>query len=283
MAETAPFRLELDGKVGRLVFTRPQTRNAMDAAFWRKLPRQVRELDASGACRCLVISAEGPHFTSGMDLSVFTRPDGLGAAAGGGPNRPVAMEAFRHLVAALQRSFTVLEQARFPVLAAVQGGCIGAGVDLVSACDVRYATEGAFFQLQEINIGMTADVGAFPRLCRLMPEGAVREMAYTGRRLPAADAHRLGLVTAVLPDAEALEAHVMEVAREIAAKAPLAITGSKVMMTYARDHSTADALDYVALWQTGMLSAAQMVEALTARTQGREPSFPDLAPVREGL
>lgn len=280
--DAAPFRLELNGKVGRLTLARPASRNAMDAAFWRELPRQVRALDAQGACRCLVIAAEGPHFTSGMDLSVFARPGALGVAPHGG-DRATAMEAFRHLVAGLQASFTALERARFPVLAAVQGGCIGAGVDLVSACDVRYAAADAFFQVQEINIAMTADVGTFPRLARLMAEGAVRELAYTGRRLPAEEAHRLGLVTAVLPDAPAVLAHAMEAAREIAAKAPVAIAGSKVMLNYARDHATADALDYVAVWQTGMLSAEHMREAMTARAQGRAPEFPDLAPLRDGL
>ena len=280
MPPDAPFRLDLEGGVGRLTFSRPRTRNAMDAAFWRELPEAVRRLDAEGACRCLVIAAEGPHFSSGMDLSVFKRPEGVEAA---GADRALAAEAFRHKVLGLQASFTALERARFPVLAAVQGGCIGAGVDLVSACDVRYAAADAFFQVQEINIGMTADVGTFPRLARLMPEGAVRELAYTGRRLPAADAHRLGLVTAVLPDAAAVEAHALEVAREIAGKAPLAVTGSKVMLNYARDHATADTLDYVALWNAGMLSADHMHEAMGARAAGRAPAFADLSPLAHEL
>lgn len=276
-----PFRLELDAGVARLVLQRPATYNAMDAAFWRELPRQVRALDAGGRCRCLVLLAEGRHFTSGMDLSVFSDPSGL--AGGDGPDPAGGREALRHLVRGLQDAFSALEAARFPVLAAIQGGCIGAGVDMASACDVRYAAADAFFQVQEINIAMTADVGTFPRLCRLMPEGAVRELAYTGRRLPAADALRLGLVTAVLDDSAALEAHVMATAREIAGKAPLAVTGSKVMMNYARDHSTADALDYLAVWQTGMLSREHMAEALGARSAKREPDFPDLRPLRDGL
>ena len=169
------------------------------------------------------------------------------------------------------------------MIAAVQGGCIGAGVDLTTACDIRYASADAFFQVAEINIGMTADVGTFPRLCKLMPEGAVRELAYTGRRLPAADAWRLGLVQAVLDTPEATVAHALEAARAIASKAPVAVVGTKVMMRYARDHSVASALDYIAVWKAAMLSPEHMMEAIGARAQKRAPSFPDLAPLTGGL
>ena len=130
----------------------------------------------------------------------------------------------------LQDAFTCLEKARMPVLAAIQGGCIGGAVDMVSACDVRYCTADAFFCIQEINIGMTADVGTFPRLCGLIPQGWVREMAYTGRRLPAAKAKEIGLVNEVFVGQGALLEHVLATAREIASKAPLAVAGSKAMM-----------------------------------------------------
>ena len=166
------------------------------------------------------------------------------------------------------------------MLAAVQGGVIGGAADMTTACDMRYATADAFFQIQEINIGMTADVGTFPRLCKLLPEGVVRELAYTGRRFTADEALRLGLVNAVLPDAAACTAHALGVAREIASKPPVAVTGSKVMITYARDHSTTDALDYVGVWNSAMLSPEHMMEAMGARAQKRAAVFPDLARLR---
>jgi enoyl-CoA hydratase len=159
--------------------------------------------------RVIVISSTGKHFTAGMDLSVFT--DGEGVNASGGDEYSRA-EAFRQFVLTLQGSFNCLDNARMPVLVAIQGGCIGGGVDIVSACDMRYATEDAFFQIQEINIGMTADVGTFPRLCKLIPEGWVRELAYAGRRLPAPRAKEIGLVNETFPTQEAMLKHVLELA-----------------------------------------------------------------------
>src|SRR5262249_53416053 len=170
-----------------------------------------------------------------------------------------------------------------PVIAAIQGGCIGAGVDLISACDIRYATEDAFFQIAEINIGMTADVGTFPRLCNLIPQGWVRELAYSGGRLPAARAKEIGLVNDTFSTQEAMLAHVMELATEIAAKAPVAVAGSKRMINHARDHSIADGLDYIATWQAGMFAPPHMMEAFAAKSQQRAPVFPDLSALRKKM
>ena len=270
------FDLSTEGGVAHLVLNRPHSFNSMVRAFWNELPEIVDGLSAAGATRCLVISSTGRHFSSGMDLSVFAE----GGVAAAGADRATAAEKFRLDVRRLQRSFSCLEEARFPVVAAVQGGVIGGAVDMTTACDIRYATADAFFQIQEINIGMTADVGTFPRLCKLMPEGMVRELAYTGRRFLADEALRLGLVNAVFPDAAACTAHALSVAREIAAKPPVAVTGSKVMITYARDHSTADALDYVGVWNASMLSPEHMGEAMGARAQKRAAAFPDLAPLK---
>ncbi len=170
-----------------------------------------------------------------------------------------------------------------PVLAAVQGGCVGGGVDMISACDVRYCSEDAFFCIQEINIGMTADVGTFPRLAHLIPQGLVRELAYTGRRLHAEEALAAGLVNRVFASHDELVDGVMEVAREIAARSPLAVWGSKEMLNYARDHSIADGLDYIATWQTGMFQPTDMMEAFAAKSEKREPRYQDLLPLRKKL
>jgi len=277
---TTCFETTIADGVAHIRLNRPEAANAMNRAFWSELPALVQAIDHGALARCIVLSAAGKHFTSGMDLSVFD------TVTGGQPteaDRHCAAEAFRHLVLHLQRTFSCLDQARIPVLAAVHGACIGGGVDLVSACDIRWATADAYFCIQEINIGMTADVGTFPRLCKLIPEGWVRELAYTGRRLDAAKAKEIGLVNEVFDTHEAMLAHVLATAREIAAKAPLAVTGSKVMINHARDHSTADSLDYIALWQTGMFSGAHMAEAFAAKQARRTPVFPDLAPLRHGL
>ena len=173
----------------------------------------------------------------------------------------------------MQNTFSCLEDCRIPVLAAIQGGCIGGGMDFVTACDIRYATEDAFFTVYEVKVGMTADVGTFPRLVKLIPEGVVRELAYTGRRMFAAEACQVGLVNRVFVDQEALLEGVLSVAREIAANAPLAVYGSKRMINYSRDHSTADSLDYISIWNASFLQTDEMAEAISANKEKRAGDF----------
>jgi enoyl-CoA hydratase len=274
------FDVKIENKIAHIVLNRPEAFNSMPRAFWNELPRIVRDIDDHAKARVIVLSSTGKHFTSGMDLSVFT--DGEGVSAGQGDQYARA-ESFRQFVLTLQNSFSCLDEVRVPVIAAIQGGCIGAGVDMTSACDIRYASADAFFQIQEINIGMTADVGTFPRLCKLIPEGWVRELAYAGRRLPAAKAKEIGLVNDVFATQDAMLAHVMELAAEIASKAPVAVAGSKRNINYARDHSTADALDYIATWQAGMFAPPHMMEAFGAKAQKRAPDFPDLSPLKKEM
>jgi enoyl-CoA hydratase len=276
-----PFHVEIADKVAHIRLDRPGKLNAMSIPFWRELPEIVRDISDNAKARCMVISSTGRHFSAGMDLAVFGADPSLNARKPADPQ--VENEGFRHLVLALQGTFSCLDEARMPVLAAIQGGCIGGAVDMVSACDIRYCTADAFFQIQEINIAMTADVGTFPRLCKLIPEGWVRELAYTGRRLTAQKAEQIGLVNEVYPDHAAMLTAVMATAREIAAKAPLAVAGSKMMINYARDHSIAEGLDRIAIWQSGMHSRSAMAEAFKAQQEKRQPRFPDLAPLRSKL
>jgi enoyl-CoA hydratase len=186
-------------------------------------------------------------------------------------------------VKSLQDTFSALENARQPVLAAIQGGAVGAGVDLATACDCRYASADAFFCVQETAIGMTADVGTFPRLAKVIPEGWARQMAYTAERVPAAKAKEIGLVNEVFDTPEALIDGVMEIAAKIAAHSPLAVTGCKRLINYARDHSTADTLDYIGLWNASMLRTEDIKESYIARSEKRAPQFDDLKPVKKSL
>ncbi|HVY85780.1 MAG TPA: crotonase/enoyl-CoA hydratase family protein [Caulobacterales bacterium] len=274
------FDVKIEDRIAAITLNRPKAFNAMNRAFWNELPEIVRDIDDNAKARVILLASTGKHFTAGMDLSVFTDGEGLSSMEG---DPAAKAEAFRQFVLTLQHTFACLDEARMPVIAAVQGGCIGAGVDMVAACDIRYATEDAFFQIHEINIGMTADVGTFPRLCKLIPEGWVRELAYAGRRLPAAKAKEIGLVNDVFATQDAMLAHVGELAREIASKSPVAVAGSKRMINYARDHSSADALDYIATWQAGMFSPAHLMEAFAAKSAKREPNFPDLMPRRKKM
>lgn len=276
------FHVTRDKGIAEIRLDRPDALNTMTQGFWNDLPGMVTELDRDGGVRVILLTSTGKHFSAGMDLNVFADPksglNALGAMEEG--RKRLAM---RDLVKALQRSFSCLAEARVPVIAAIQGGCIGGAVDMVSACDIRYCTEDAFFSIEETKIGMTADVGTFPRLCRLIPDGWVREMAYTGRRLPAATAREIGLVNAVYPGHDSLLVGVRELAAEIAARSPLAVTGCKTMINYARDHSDADTLDYMATWQAGMFQPADMRESFAAKGEKRPPDYPDLPARTEKL
>jgi enoyl-CoA hydratase len=272
------FEVEVADKVAHVRMSRPDEYNSMVRELWMELPAITRELDQRGDVRAMVLSSTGKHFTAGMDLSVFTADDALGGGGGDSQEIGRARARLRQTALMLQDSFTALEKARFPVLVAVQGGCIGGGVDLVCAADMRYASADAYFVVQEINIGMTADVGTLQRLPKLIPDGVARELAYTGRRMPAARAAEVGLVNEVFATHDELVTGVLDIAREIASKSPLAIWGTKQMLTYSRDHSVADGLEYIATWQTGMFQPADMVEAFAAKAEKRDPKFPDLLP-----
>jgi enoyl-CoA hydratase len=275
----ACFTVSVADHIAHIRFNRPDKANSMIPEFWRELPEAVDKISNDGEARVIVISSEGKHFTAGMDISVFMS-SALDADAS---NPHVSAEAFRHKVRMLQNTFSCLENARQPALAAIQGGAIGAGVDLATACDCRYASADAFFCVQETAIGMTADVGTFPRLMKVMPEGWARQIAYTGERLPAAKAKEIGLVNEVYPSAEEMLEGVMEIARRIAAHSPLAVTGCKAMANYARDHSTADALDTIGLWNAAMLRPDDIREAYMAKTEKRTAKFDALKKVKGGI
>ncbi|HEY6531206.1 MAG TPA: crotonase/enoyl-CoA hydratase family protein [Acidimicrobiales bacterium] len=274
------FEVDVAAKVAHVRLSRPEELNSLNRELWTELPAIVRELDSKGDVRAIVLSSTGRHFTAGMDLGVFTA--GMpGMSVDGEIGRSRAY--LRQLLLLLQEAFTVFERARMPVLVAVQGGCIGGGVDLVCAADMRYASADAFFVVQETNIGMTADCGTLQRLPKLIPDGLARELAYTGRRLTAARAAELGFVNEVFATHDDLVAGVLEIAGEIATKSPLVVWGTKESLLHARDHTVADGLDHIATWQTGMFQSPDLMEAIAARAEGRDPDFPDLLPVPDGL
>ena len=274
------FDVDISDKVAHVRLSRPEELNSMVPEFWRELPEIVTAISDEASARVVVISSTGKHFSAGMDLSVFTggNLEGHGEAEVGRTNARLRSNA-----KVLQWSFTALEKARVPVIAAVQGGVIGGAVDLVTACDLRYATQDAFFCVQEINIGMTADVGTLQRLGKVIPEGVARELAFTGRRMPAARAYEVGLVQEVYADHDALVTGALGTAREIASKSPLAIWGTKVAMNYARDHSVDDGLEQIATWQSGMFQPADMMEAFTAKAEKRDAVFTELLQEPRGL
>ncbi|MEQ8435015.1 MAG: enoyl-CoA hydratase-related protein [Oceanicaulis sp.] len=274
MPDYTSFALSSDGPIARLTLNRPDKRNTMTPAFWRELPEAVMALSDAGETRVLILDAEGPVFSAGMDISVFTNPDALKT------DGPAAREAFMTAATALQDAFTAFERARFPVIASVQGPCVGGAVDMITACDLRYGAADAWMRIEETNIAMFADVGTLQRLPGLIPEGVARELAYTGENLSPERAEKLGLYNSVLADPEALRKHVDAVAEKIAGKAPLTISGVKRSFLYARDHSVADSLEHAMTLQASLWSTDDIMEAITARGEKREGNFAALKPVK---
>ena len=268
------------GKIAHVQMSRGENLNTMVPSFWKELPEIINSISDEGRARAIVISSTGRHFCAGMDLAVFTG----GNLSGEGKTERGRMNAnTRSSALLLQESFNCLERARMPVLVAIQGGCVGGAVDMVTAADMRYATADAWFCIQEINIGMTADVGTLQRLPKLVPEGVVRELAYTGRRMSAQRAYEVGLVNQIFETHEELVEGVLDIANEIATKSPLAIWGTKESVNYARDHSVADSLNFIATWQAGMFQPKDMAAAFEAQENSEDPDFDDLPPMRKGL
>ena len=268
------FELNIDQHIAHLVLNRPDRLNALDMTVWRELDEVLQQLHQSNQARVLVISSTGKHFSAGMSLEAFGESVSMDDQSAEG------RAAIFDMLGGLQATFTRLETLRMPVIVAIQGGCIGGAVDMVTACCLRYASADAFFCIQEINIGMVADVGTLQRLPKLMPMAVVKELAYTGRRLSADKALEYGLVNEVLADAAAALAAAMKTAKEIASKPPVAIWGTKQALHYARDHSVDDALKQMGWLQSGIWSNPHVKEAITAFQKKQAASFPDLAPLK---
>jgi enoyl-CoA hydratase/carnithine racemase len=260
-----------DEGVAHVELARESKFNAMDGDTFREIGGAFRALGADPKVRAILLSGRGRHFTAGLDLQY------AGSQFPPSPDPGRAAEARLRHIQWLQDAFSAVEQARAPVIAAIHGGCIGAGVDLASACDIRIAAADAFFQIAEVDVAITADLGTLQRLTHLIPEGIVRELAYTGRRMGAEEAARLGLVNRVEPDREAAIAAGLELARTIAAKSPLAVAGAKMSLNYSRGRTVEEGLRHVALWNAGALVSADLTAAIQARLGKTEPKFGDLA------
>ena len=275
------FKYSSDEGVGHLVLNKGEDLNKMTMNFWYELPRILDEIDRDASLRVLILSSTGKHFCAGMDLKNFGTLGSDSEKKTNVPDKARIGENLYRVAKELQDMLSKLEKLRIPVLAGIQGGCIGGGLDLVTAADMRFASKDAFFCIQEVNIGMAADIGTLQRLPRVIPEGKVRELAYTGRRMPAEEALEAGLVNKVYESHEEMVSGLKEMAAVIASKSPLAVYGTKAILNFSRDHTIAEGLEYNALWSGAMLPQEDMAEAMMSNIEKREPEFKDMQEIKD--
>jgi len=268
------FSLTIENHIAHLVLNRPQALNTMGPRFWGELDTVLTDLHKNSAARALVISSTGKHFSAGMALDAFA------GAVQMDDQTPEGRAAIFDNLCAMQATFTKLETLRIPVIAALQGGVIGGAVDMVTACCIRYGSNDTFFCIQEINIGMVADVGTLQRLPKLVPLAVVKELAYTGRRLGADKALGYGLLNEVFETHEQTVEAALQCASEIASKPPVAIWGTKQAVHYARDHTVDEALKQMGWLQAAIWSNRHVGEAVTAFQGKRSGNYPDLAELK---
>ncbi|MBS3996897.1 MAG: crotonase/enoyl-CoA hydratase family protein [Hydrogenophaga sp.] len=263
--------ISLEQGVARIALNRPDKTNAINLRMWDELREAMRWLGRTDAARVGILQARGRHFCAGLDLGTFAELRQRTADACDGRAR----ERLRDHILDIQDTVTAIERCPKPVIAAVHAACVGGGIDIIAACDLRYASASAWFCVKEIDVGLVADVGTLQRLPRLVGEGLARELAFTGRRVDGPEAQAMRLVNRCFESDEALADGVTAVARTLAAKSPLALRGTKHMLNHARDHRTADGLDHVATWNAAMLYSQDLDEALAAARERRTPVFRD--------
>jgi enoyl-CoA hydratase len=267
--------VERDGHVAVVWLDNAARRNAMGPAFWTDLPRVVEALGDDADVRAVVVAARGPHFSTGLDLASFGEllggdgPRGDGAA----PSPAVQRHRTHRQIRAMQAAITAVADCPVPTVAAVHGACLGGGIDLITACDIRLASADAVFSVRETRIAIVADLGTLQRLPGIVGRGQAAELVYTGRDTSAEQAQVLGLVNAVHPDVDALHAAARALAHEIAANPPLAVRGSKAVMTAPDRPGVAEGLERVALWNSAFLPSHDLHEALAAFMEKRPPEF----------
>ena len=268
-----PFDVEIHNSIAHIRFNRPEKRNSMNEDFWTMFPKEVEELDDSGEIRALIVSSTGPHFSAGIDLSMF-KDDIVENETDNemGRSRGYFLQQLRFL----QNAVSCLEAARFPVVTAVQGGCIGGGIDLITAADIRICTKDAFFLIEEINVGLAADIGTIQRLPKIIPAGIAREWTMLGEKVSADRAKEVGLVSSLHDNHEEMMKNAFEIAEKLASKTPLAMWVTKETLNYSRDHTVKESLENVALWNAATLHKEDVMSTMMSKMQKKKPEYRNL-------
>ena len=268
-----PFDVEINNSIAHIRFNRPEKRNSMNEDFWTMFPKEVEELDDSGEIRALIVSSTGPHFSAGIDLSMF-KDDIVENETDNemGRSRGYFLQQLRFL----QNAISCLEAARFPVVTAVQGGCIGGGIDLITAADIRICTKDAFFLIEEINVGLAADIGTIQRLPKIIPAGIAREWTMLGEKVSADRAKEVGLVSSLHDNHEEMMKNAFEIAEKLASKTPLAMWVTKETLNYSRDHTVKESLENVALWNAATLHKEDVMSTMMSKMQKKKQEYRNL-------
>ena len=276
------FDIEFLGHVAHIKLNRPEKRNAMNWDFWRDLPRIVGDIDTHARARCIVLSSTGPVFSAGLDLSLFGQDVfAISKTAKMNEKELQTPQNFMSFLSFLQDSISSLQKARIPVICAIQGGCIGGGVDLICSADIRLATNDAFFSIRETKIGMVADVGTFPRIVKLLPEGIVKELAFTGRNFSSQEAKEYGFVNRLYESHDSLIEGALEIANQIASNSPAAVYGCKRVIDFSRDHTIDEGLEWINMWNASMLSQSELMEGFQSYKSKKEGNFAELPKLKD--
>jgi enoyl-CoA hydratase len=263
------LQLTIQHHIAHVVFNRPEKANALNETAWQELKQTFEDLDDNSDVRVIILSGgTSKHFCAGIDLSLLMSVSQNAIQCDGRRREQIRKDVFK-----LQAPINAIENCSKPVLAAIHGGCIGGGVDIIAACDMRYCTDDAYFTIKEIDMGMVADLGTLQRLPKLIAPGIVREMAYTGRNVAGQEAEKIQLVNRSFENTETMMTEVFKIAEMIAQKSPISIRGTKHILLHTRDHSVQDGLNYMATWNAAMLLSQDLQEAFAAKMQKRETSF----------
>lgn len=265
------FLLTTQDQVATLSFNRPEKANALDETAWKEMHEIFMRLDDDDSVRVIILKGEGKHFCSGIDVSLLMSLSNRVQQSCEGRKR----ESLRRVILDLQQSVQVIQSCRKPVIASIHGACIGGGIDIISACDMRYSTGDAYFSVREIDMGMVADLGTLQRLPGIVGEGIAREWAFTGKKIIAEEAKQSGLINNYFASKEELDKKVYDIASTIASKSPLSIRGIKEVMNYSRDHSIEEGLNYVATWNSAMLMSEDLMKAAQAFMMKTTAQFED--------
>ncbi|MBF6555637.1 MAG: crotonase/enoyl-CoA hydratase family protein [Acidimicrobiales bacterium] len=266
--------IEVDGPVATLWLDRPDKRNALGPAFWSDLPRAMVAIGSDPEVRAIVVAARGPHFSVGLDLVAMSGLTGSTNSTGGtAPSMAARARSARAEIRRLQASVASVAESPLPVIAAIHGYCIGGGVDLAAACDIRLASADSLFSVRETKVAIVADLGSLQRLPHIIGQGHLAELAFTGKDITAARAESIGLVNAVSPDSDAVLGDARAMAAEIAANSPLAVQGTKAVLRAGEGRSVEEGLEFVATWNAGFLASDDLTEAMTAFMEKRPAVF----------